>query len=85
MTGTRDVLAALLRTDPRDVGCEQTWRLIDVYAEIVRSGGAPEDQFPGITAHLDQCDPCTEDYRGLLLAMRAAIDEPPPKNPSPAR
>lgn len=63
-------LDLLLRTDPRDVGCEQTWQLIDVYAELVVDGRDPETEFPGITVHLDSCDPCAEDYRGLLEAMR---------------
>lgn len=67
-----DGLRALLTTDPRDVGCEETWQLIDVYAELVLSGEDPELALPGITAHLSSCDPCAEDYRGLLETMRGA-------------
>jgi hypothetical protein len=69
-----DGLRALLTTDPRDAGCEETWQLIDVYAELVLAGDDPERSFPGITVHLDSCDPCAEDYRGLLHAMRRAAD-----------
>ena len=69
-----DSLRALLTVDPRDVGCGDTWRLIDVYAERVLAGQDPELAFPGITAHLNSCDPCAEDYRGLLHVMQRAAD-----------
>ena len=70
-----DGLRTLLETDPRDAGCDETWRLIDVYAELVLSGADPEHLLPGITVHLDSCDPCAEDYRGLLAFMRSAADQ----------
>lgn len=70
-----DGLRALLATDPRDAGCEATWQLIDVYAELVLAGEDPEQTFPGITVHLSSCDPCAEDYRGLLHAMRSAAEQ----------
>jgi len=69
-TGLREVLS----TDPGDVGCEQTWELIDAYAELVIAGKDPERTYPGISAHLRGCDPCTEDYRGLLHAMQQAAE-----------
>lgn len=72
MRDSWDGLRALLATDPRDVGCEETWQLIDTYAELVLAGEDPEQSFPGITAHLSSCDPCAEDYRGLLNTMRSA-------------
>lgn len=68
-------LRTLLTTDPRDAGCEETWQLIDVYAELVLAGSDPEQTFPGITAHLRSCDPCVEDYRGLLNAARHAAEQ----------
>ena len=70
-----DGLRALLTVDPNDVGCEATWQLIDVYAELVVAGEDPEKIFPGITVHLSSCDPCAEDYRGLLSAMRSAAEQ----------
>ena len=32
---------------------------------------AAEHRYPGVAAHLRACDPCAEDYRGLLLAAQA--------------
>lgn len=67
-----DAVDALLRTDPQDAGCAQTWALIHVYAEVAAGGGDPEQQFPGISAHLRACPPCSDDYQGLLNALMTA-------------
>jgi hypothetical protein len=65
----RDRLVAILRTDPADVGCGHFFELLDEYVEIVLAGGDPEEHLPGVTAHLEACNPCAEDYRGLLAAV----------------
>ena len=69
--GLTEALEALLAVDPDDAGCEQTWRLVDVYVEIVVGGGDPDAVFPGLTSHLATCGPCATDYAGLLHAVRA--------------
>ncbi|HEV2244503.1 MAG TPA: hypothetical protein VGR98_25935 [Streptosporangiaceae bacterium] len=59
-----------MRTDPRDVGCEQAMEMLHVYAELVASGEPGDLRYPGIAAHLDACGPCGEDFEGLLAAIR---------------
>ena len=66
-------LDRFLRTDPRDVGCDQAWEVVHVYAELVVAGDDPEVRFPGVTAHLSSCGPCADDFRGLLQALREGI------------
>lgn len=66
----RTALERFLATDSQDAGCEQTWALIDLYVEVVATGGDPEHVFPGISKHLAACGPCAEDYHGLLNAVR---------------
>jgi hypothetical protein len=68
--------ARFLLTDPRDVGCDEAWRLIHVYAEQVAVGSDPERDFPGIAAHLAACGPCADDFQGLLLTLRASFGPP---------
>jgi hypothetical protein len=63
-------LDRFLRTDPRDVGCEQAMEMLHVYAELVASGEPGDQRYPGIAAHLDACGPCGEDFEGLLAAIR---------------
>ena len=64
-------LERFLRTDPRDVGCEQAMAMLHVYAELVAAGENAEERHPGIAAHLHACGPCGEDFDGLLAAVRA--------------
>ena len=64
-------LDRFLRTDPRDVGCEQAMHVLHVYAELVAAGVDAEQRFPGVAVHLAACGPCGEDFHGLLAAVRA--------------
>jgi len=64
-------LDRFLETDPRDVGCEQAIEILHVYVEMVAGGAGAEDRFPGVAAHLAACGPCSEDFHGLLAALRA--------------
>jgi hypothetical protein len=62
-------LEMFLRTDPRDVGCEQAMEALHVYAELAFRGDGPGGRMPGVEAHLRACGPCSEDYAGLLAAL----------------
>jgi hypothetical protein len=64
-------LDRFLRTDPRDVGCEQAMAVLHVYAEAVAAGEDVAQRFPGVLAHLESCGPCAEDVDGVLAAIRA--------------
>ena len=59
-----------LRTDPGDVGCEQTMKMLHVYAELVASSEPAEERYPRHAAHLRACGPCGGDFEGLLAAIR---------------
>ena len=72
MTKKMNVLAldGFLRTDPRDVGCEEAMRVLHVYAELVRDDPKTAGvRYPGVAAHLRACGPCAEDLAGLLAAI----------------
>jgi hypothetical protein len=62
-------LDAFLETDPHDAGCHTTMEMLDVYAELLTAGSDPAERFPGITAHLLACGPCTADLEGLVVAI----------------
>ena len=63
-------LERFLSTDPLDAGCAQTMELLDVYVELTLADARPEWRLPGIAAHLRDCDPCADDFAGLLAAVR---------------
>jgi hypothetical protein len=61
-------LERFLRTDPRDPGCEETMRLMHVYADALLAGEHTELRFPGLAVHLLACSPCADELEGLLAA-----------------
>jgi hypothetical protein len=63
-------LDQFLRTDPRDVGCDQALRILHVYVDLVLSDTeqTAARRYPGVAAHLLACGPCADDYDGLLIA-----------------
>jgi len=64
-------LEAFLRTDPRDVGCDEAMELLHRYVEAVLADpDAAARHYPGVAAHLALCGPCTGDFHGLLEAVR---------------
>lgn len=68
-------LDRFLETDPLDVGCEETLRLLHVYVELLiadPTAAEAESRHAGIAAHLRACDPCADDLQGLLLAALSA-------------
>ena len=67
-----------LRTDPRDVGCEEAMELLHVYVELVAARRPAQRTLPGIAAHLRACGPCSEDFEGLLAAITARRAERTP-------
>jgi hypothetical protein len=62
-------LERFLRTDPRDVGCEEAMAVLHVYVDLVASGQDPAGRYPGVVVHLQACGPCGEDFAGLLAAV----------------
>ena len=64
-----DRLERFLRTDPRDVGCDEAMAVLHVYVDLVASEQDAAQRHPGVAAHLAACGPCGEDFAGLLLAV----------------
>ena len=62
-------LERFLRTDPRDVGCDEAMAVLHIYVDLVAVGEDAAGRYPGVAAHLSACAPCGEDFAGLLLAV----------------
>jgi hypothetical protein len=62
-------LERFLRTDPRDVGCDEAMAVLHIYVDIVSAGDDPTVRYPGVAGHLQACGPCGEDFTGLLAAV----------------
>jgi len=64
-----EALEKFLRTDPRDVGCDQAMAVLHIYVDLAAAGDDAASRYPGVAAHLLACGPCSEDFAGLLLAV----------------
>jgi hypothetical protein len=62
-------LERFLRTDPRDVGCEEAMAILHAYVVLVAADQDAASRYPGVGAHLRACGPCGEDFTGLLQAV----------------
>jgi hypothetical protein len=65
----RERLERFLRTDPRDVGCDEAMAVLHIYVDLVVTGEDAAERYPGVAAHLAACGPCAEDLTGLLAAI----------------
>ncbi|GAA2056513.1 hypothetical protein GCM10009820_16950 [Leifsonia soli] len=59
----------LLAADPRDVGCDSAVAALHVYVDMQANGAGPEEEYPGIAAHIDACDACAQVFAGLSAAV----------------
>ena len=62
-------LDRFLRTDPRDVGCDEAMSVLHMYVDLTVTSGDAAERYPGVAAHLAACGPCGEDFAGLLMAV----------------
>ena len=65
----RERLERFLRTDPRDVGCDEAMAVLHIYVDLTVAGEDAAERYPGVAAHLRACGPCGEDFTGLLAAV----------------
>jgi hypothetical protein len=62
-------LERFLKTDPLDAGCAEMFELLERYVERELVHRDAAEQFPEAAAHLSSCNPCVQDFEGLLAAM----------------
>ncbi len=65
------LLARLLGPAEPELSCEECFAQLDRYAELsLEAGATPDEQAPGMRAHLEGCPACSEDYESLLALLR---------------
>ena len=62
-------LERFLRTEPTDAGCAETFELLDRYVERQLAHGDAAVRYPEIATHLSVCNPCVQDFEGLMAAI----------------
>jgi hypothetical protein len=54
-----------------ELACEEAYRLLDEYADMLLRGEDPEILLPQVKHHLEMCMDCREEFDMLLSALRA--------------
>ena len=62
-------LERFLRTDPRDVGCDEAIAVLHIYVDLVTAGEDAAGRYPGVAAHLLACGPCRRTSPGSFQAV----------------
>jgi hypothetical protein len=61
-----DPLKRLLGPDGPEVGCDECFDRLDEYVELRLAGADADARVPGLSAHLDGCPACRDEYDSLL-------------------
>jgi hypothetical protein len=61
-----ELLARLLGPSGPELTCEACFDQLDRYVELELAQAKPDEQVPGMRAHLDGCPACNEDHESLL-------------------
>jgi len=54
-----------------EIACEEAYRLLDEYADMLLRGEDPAALLPQVKHHLQMCKDCREELETLLAALRA--------------
>jgi len=63
------ILKKLQNTQEQEYSCEETYQLIDQYAEFIKKGEDAQKIMPFVKHHLDMCPDCREELEALLQIL----------------
>jgi hypothetical protein len=61
----KKLVARLLGPEGPEVSCEECFEHLDEYVDAELAGRDPEQDVPGMAAHLAGCPACREDHESL--------------------
>jgi hypothetical protein len=66
----RRIVRAIEATAESEIACEEVYRLLDEYADLLIRGEDPAALYPQVEHHLEMCLDCREELEALLQALR---------------
>lgn len=69
---TATLTAQIASTQQVEFDCEETYRLLDQFAEAVWRGEQTEPWIPMIRAHLERCQDCQAEFEALLEILETS-------------
>lgn len=59
-----------------ELTCEQCFEQLDRYVDLQLAEAHPDEEIPGMRAHLEGCPACEEDYESLLAFVAQQRSRP---------
>ena len=67
----KTMVRGVARTQEIEYSCDDTYRLLDEFAEAVVQGKDAARLMPLVQQHLELCPDCREEFEALLRVLRA--------------
>jgi hypothetical protein len=67
----RELMHMLELTEEEEFSCDDVYKLLDQYVELVNAGEDAQELIPLIKKHLEICRDCSEEYEALLSIVIA--------------
>jgi hypothetical protein len=64
------LVRAVAETQEIEIGCDECFERLDIFAETELSGVDPSAAMPLVGDHLDKCADCSSKFEALLTALR---------------
>lgn len=67
----KNLVRSIASTQQDEIGCDDCYAEIDVFAEMMLQGKDADAAMPLIKDHLDHCGNCREEFEAFLEALTA--------------
>ena len=67
----KQLVRAIMTTRPDEIGCDECFKQVDHFVDMVLDGKNAAAAMPLVQDHLNRCQDCREEYEALLAALRA--------------
>lgn len=64
------LMELLLQENVHEMGCEEVFEVMDLYAEAVARGENVEQVMPLVQQHIERCGVCREEFEMLIDMIR---------------
>jgi hypothetical protein len=66
------IIESVEKTQEIELSCDEVYRLLDQYTEVVNRGENSHKLMPLVEHHIDICPDCREEFEALLRILQAS-------------
>ena len=67
----KEMVQEIMSTHSDEISCGECFELMDRFVEMELAGKKAAEAMPLVQDHLDRCGNCREEFKALLIALRA--------------